>query len=410
MPVNMGLPLSSVLEAGSLAAPLKSATCRRIDLAVPEPFKNLINPQTVRAAAHHLQRAWPGFDRARFEQLAGNGLEALELKARAMQIASALEGCLPPSFAAAATVIETSLGPPLPEHEGVAQARDDAAGLSGWVVWPLGEYVARRGQQDAARALACLHALTQRFSAEWAIRPFIVHHPELCFATLRRWTQDPSAHVRRLVSEGSRPRLPWGLQLKALILDPSPTLPLLERLQNDPSAYVRRSVANHLNDIAKDHPAWVAQWLEHHLPGSSAEGRALLRHASRTLIKRGDPRVLAAWGLGKAFKGQALLSVAPRRLRVGDTVELRVELIASARRAQSLVLDYAVHHVKANGSVSAKVFKGWSLTLSGGEHRHFTKRHSMRAVTTRRYFAGTHRVELQINGQVVAAAAFELLA
>ncbi len=114
-----------------------------------------------------------------------------------------------------------------------------------------------------------LHAITQRFTAEWAIRPFIVAHPALCFATLERWVDDPSVHVRRLVSEGSRPRLPWGLQLKSLIADPTPTLPLLEALQDDASEYVRRSVANHLNDIAKDHPQLIAQWLERHLPGAS---------------------------------------------------------------------------------------------------------------------------------------------
>jgi 3-methyladenine DNA glycosylase AlkC len=110
---------------------------------------------------------------------------------------------------------------------------------------------------DVPRALRCLHALTQRFTAEFAIRPFIVQHPQRTLATLQRWVHDPSAHVRRLVSEGSRPRLPWGLRLQALVRDPSPTLPLLRALQDDPSAYVRRSVANHLNDIAKDHPALV---------------------------------------------------------------------------------------------------------------------------------------------------------
>src|SRR5439155_5352418 len=132
-----------------------------------------------------------------------------------------------------------------------------------------------------------------------AIRPFIVRHPALAFATLARWTTDPSPQVRRLVSEGSRPRLPWGLQLKSLIADPSPTLPLLEALMDDESEFVRRSVANHLNDIAKDHPALVAEWIETHLPGASAQRRALLRHASRTLIKRGDARILKAWGLGR---------------------------------------------------------------------------------------------------------------
>ena len=113
------------------------------------------------------------------------------------------------------------------------------------------------------RALQALHAMTQRFSAEWAIRPFIEHHPDAHLRHAgRAGPRDPSAHVRRLVSEGSRPRLPWGLQLKALIADPSPTLPLLRALQDDPSEYVRRSVANHLNDIAKDHPGLVADWLE----------------------------------------------------------------------------------------------------------------------------------------------------
>src|SRR5690606_37257126 len=127
---------------------------------------------------------------------------------------------------------------------------------------------------------------------------------------------DASPHVRRLASEGSRPRLPWGLQLKRLIADPSPTLPLLEALLDDPSEYVRRSVANHLNDIAKDHPALVVEWVVRHLPGVSAERRALLKHASRTLIKKGDARMLKAWGLGRRYAGTTALSITPKKLRV----------------------------------------------------------------------------------------------
>ena len=150
------------------------------------------------------------------------------------------------------------------------------------------------------RALPTLAELTQRFTAEFAIRPFISRHPQPTLDTLARWVHDPSAHVRRLVSEGSRPRLPWGLRLQALVQDPSPTLPLLRALQDDPSAYVRRSVANHLNDIAKDHPDLVARWVGEHRAGASAERAALLRHASRTLIKKGHPEVLAAWGLDHA--------------------------------------------------------------------------------------------------------------
>jgi hypothetical protein len=214
--------------------------------------------------------------------------------------------------------------------------------------------------------------------------------------------------VRRLVSEGSRPRLPWGMQLRALVADPSPTLPLLRALQDDTSEYVRRSVANHLNDVAKDHPARLADWLAEHLPEASAERRALLRHASRTLIKKGDARVLQAWGLGGRFRGEATLVLKPARLALGGAVQMTLELRSTARSAQTLVIDYAVHHVKADGSTSPKVFKGWQVSLAPREGRVLVKQHAVRPITTRTYHAGRHRVLVQINGQPVAEAAFTL--
>ena len=278
-----------------------------------EAFKNLINARTVDSAGRHLQRVWPGFDRKAFERQAAQGLDRLEFKARAMQLADALEATLPGDFARAADHIQASLAPPIPldaqgEPLGLAAGEaGDADGLRGWVVWSLAEFVARRGMDDVPRALACLHALTQRFSAEFAIRPFIQRHPQAVFPILHRWVDDPSAHVRRLVSEGSRPRLPWGLRLQALVADPAPSWPLLRALQDDPSAYVRRSVANHLNDIAKDHPDLVAGWVQAHRPGASAHREALLRHASRSLVKQGHAPTLAAWGLGQGLQGKARL-------------------------------------------------------------------------------------------------------
>jgi 3-methyladenine DNA glycosylase AlkC len=372
-----------------------------------EAFKNLIDEQTVREAARHFQRVWPGFEAVRFEALAQHGLQDLEFRARAMHLCAALEATLPTDFDRAAGLIEAALAPP-GEGDDLATLRSGPQGLAGWVVWPLGEYVVRRGADQPQRALQLLHALTQRHTAEWALRPFIESHPLLAFDTLARWCDDDSAHVRRLVSEGSRPRLPWGLQLKGLIRDPSPTLPLLRRLQDDPSAYVRRSVANHLNDIAKDHPQLIVQWLQEHLPGAPPARRALLKHACRTLIKQGHPQVLQAWGLGQALRGEARLSVAPKRLAVGDALTLSVHLRSTAVRAQTLLIDYAVHHVKASGETRPKVFKGWSLHLGAGEQATLHKRHSMRAVTTRRYHPGRHEVDLRINGQVVARAFFDL--
>ncbi|HEY9067492.1 MAG TPA: DNA alkylation repair protein [Burkholderiaceae bacterium] len=373
-----------------------------------EPFKNLINPGTVREIGAQLARAWPAFDRKRFEKLAATGLEALEFKARARHVADALEATLPDDFDAAAAVLEASLAPVGTSRSTVAPDAPRGDGLNGWAVWPLGDYVARRGLATPERALRTLHALTQRFTAEWPLRTFIEAHPELTFATLAVWAQDASEHVRRLVSEGSRPRLPWGLQLKGLIADPSPTLPLLLALQDDESEYVRRSVANHLNDIAKDHPEIVAAWVETHLLEASAQRRALLRHASRTLIKRGDPRMLKAWGLGRKLRGAATLALAPKRVALGDSLELAITLQSSARTTQKLVVDYAVHHVKANGATSPKVFKGWVLELAPGEERALRKRHSLRVITTRRYHAGRHAVDLLVNGEVVASAGFDL--
>lgn len=378
-----------------------------------EPFKNFLGPAVVADMARHLQRAGAatgaGFDARRFKSLALDGLEALEMKARAQHLCNALEHTLPEDFDAAADVMETALAS--------MDSADDAApdnpaphadGLSGWAVWPLTEYVARHGHADTPRALQALHAMTQRFTGEWAIRPFIVREPDLVFRTLSAWSEDPSPHVRRLVSEGSRPRLPWGMVLKPLVDDPSPTLPLLLRLMDDKSPYVRRSVANHLNDIAKDHPHLVEAWLREHLPGATTERLALLRHASRTLVKRGHAGVLGALGVGERFKGSAVFGVSPRKVQVGGSLEMQVSLSSTARTPQRLAIDYAVHHVKANGSTSPKVFKGWSFELAPGETRTLVKRHSLRPITTRSYYPGEHRIELVINGQPVAEAGFRL--
>jgi len=375
---------------------------------VAEPFKNLINPGTVQAIATHLSRVAPEFPAAQFTALALPGLGALELKARALQLCEALQATLPADFHIAAGWIEAALAPAGSVATGSDDPDDGAPGLSGWALWAAGEFVARRGLDHPQRALQALHAITQRFTAEWALRPFVLRHPELTYATLARWVDDPSEHVRRLVSEGTRPRLPWGLQLKPLIEDPSPTLPLLRALQDDANEYVRRSVANHLNDIAKDHPDLVASWLHEHLADASDQRRALLRHASRTLIKRGHPATLRAWGLAKPLRGEVSLKVSPTRAEAGAAVQLTVVLTSAARAPQRLAIDYVWHRVVANGGLAPKVFKGWTLELPAGETRTLLKRHSLREVTTRRLYPGRHEIELQVNGRSLAWAAFRL--
>ncbi len=382
-----------------------------------EPFKNLVSPATVQHMAHHLGRTTPGFDAVRFQALALHQQEELELKARILRISEALAETLPRDFSTACDAVEAALAPPLPlDDHGEPITAGSALhpeGLAGWSIWALGEWVARAGVPLDAdlwpRALACLHALTQRSTAEFAIRPFLQAHPQRVWPTLMAWASDPSAHVRRLASEGSRPRLPWGLRLQALVTDPSPSLPLLQALQDDTSRYVRRSVANHLNDIARDHPHVVSGWLECHLPDAPEPRRQLLRHASRGLIKAGHAPTLAVWGLGVPLHGQARFSLDAEQAAIGSGIGLRVELVSTTERPQALEIDYAVHHARPQGGHSVKVFKGWRCRLEPGAGLSLHKRHSLRPVTTRTLWPGPHRIELRINGQTLAEAGFELI-
>lgn len=368
-----------------------------------EPFKNRIDAALLQQMAAHLRRADRAFRHAKFLARAQDGLDALELKARVLHVADALAVALPDDFSAACELLQGALAPaPAPGDDDLATLVTTPRGLAGWAIWPMTEYVAQHGIDHPERALAALHALTQRFTAEFAIRPFLLQHPQLTLQHLHRWLHDPSPHVRRLVSEGSRPRLPWGRQLPALIADPTPTLPLLRHLQHDPSAYVRRSVANHLNDIAKDHPELVAAWIEEHAAAAAPPLRALLRHAARTLIKKGHKRALAAFGVAATFDGDASLRIAPRRPLLGESCELHVELGSTAAVPQRLVVDYVVHRLLADGSTRQKIWKGWQLTLAPGESRTLQKQHSLKPTTVRRNYAGRHRFELVVNGESVA--------
>lgn len=283
------------------------------------------------------------------------------------------------------------------------------------MVWPMTHLVGERGLDDPETSLRALHALTQRFSAEFAIRHLLLRHPGPTLRALERWTRDESAHVRRLVSEGTRPRLPWGVRLRPFVEDPSPTLALLEALKDDPSEYVRRSVANHLGDIAKDHPelavATARRWLDGVGPGAATRRQRLVKHGLRWLVKRGDAGALEVLGFGPP-QVEATLTGSPARATVGEEVHLEVALRSTARRgqAQPLMIDYVVHHVMANGGTSPKVFKWATRDLGPRATITLKKAHPLRVVSTRTLRPGEHRVEVQVNGAIVAGWAFELVA
>jgi 3-methyladenine DNA glycosylase AlkC len=211
---------------------------------------------------------------------------------RGQHLAQALRRCLPEPYAKALGILLATLTPP--------HAQTDGLGLAVFFYLPHSCFIAEYGLEPSHNgghdpfeiSLRAQYELTRRFTAEFSIRSFLLRHPERTLARLREWTSDPDPHVRRLCSEGTRPRLPWGKRLPAFIADPAPLLPILEALKNDPSLYVRRSVANHLGDIAKDHPELVFGLCERWLNGASKEVRWLIRHALRHPAKKSNRTAL----------------------------------------------------------------------------------------------------------------------
>jgi len=277
----------------------------------------------------------------------------------------------------------------------------------GFVSIFLSDFVAQYGLNDPEFSLKALRGFTRFGSAEFAVRPFLVQDQEGTLAEMTRWTTDSDEHVRRLASEGSRPRLPWGLRLQSLIRDPSPLGPILDALKGDEALYVRKSVANSLNDITKDHPDWVLARLRS-WDLTSAHTVWIAKRACRTLIKRGDPETLKLFGFGGKAAVEVTFKVTPSRLMLGGVLNLDARIDSKARKPQRLAIDYVVHYVKANGNSSPKVFKWAELDLAPGETVTLLKRQPIRDFTTRKHFSGRHVVEIQVNGQRVATAEFLL--
>ena len=368
-----------------------------------QPFKESLNPAAIRTLAARFRAAAPDFDAAAFEAHCCDGLEVLELKDRVRRIIEALHQHLPDDYLEALDIV-LRVGAAWPPNEG-----EDP--LAGFLAWPVIDFVGAHGLAHPEESLEAVRKLTHLFSAEFAIRPFLVEHRELTLRRLEAWTDDPGEHVRRLASEGTRPRLPWGMRLKDFQADPAPTLALLERLRDDPSEYVRRSVANHLNDVSKDHPELALQVAALWLEDASEERRWIVRHALRGLLRARHPKALNLMGFGTAPELEVEdFALSADGLRIGESLAFGLRVISKAQADQSLLIEYLVHHRKANGTTSPKAFRLAKLELGPGEARELEKRHSFRPVTTRRYYAGEHALEIIVNGQSFGRRSFLLKA
>ena len=260
----------------------------------------LLDREAIECLAHNVALVHPGFDAAGFQRDAHEGLAPLSILRRGEHLACVLRRHLPPAYDDAIAVLSLSLTPPL--------ARTEGLGLGVFFYLPHVSFVALYGLGPAENggrdpfetSMTAQYELTRRFSAEFSMRPFLIQWPERTLARLLEWTIDPDPHVRRLCSEGTRPRLPWAIRIPALILDPHPMIPILEALRDDPEEYVRRSVANHLGDIAKDHPELAFEICECWVSGASEDRKWLIRHAVRHPAKHGTAAALRLRELAKA--------------------------------------------------------------------------------------------------------------
>lgn len=270
------------------------------------------------------------------------------------------------------------------------------------------DFISLHGQDQFDLSMEALNYFTRFGSSEFAVRVFLKKDFKKGIAYMNRWAKDKNAHVRRLASEGSRPRLPWSFKLDQVISTPSVTSSILETLNQDPELYVRKSVANHLNDISKDNPdhmlKLVNSWDKTHIHTAW-----IIKHASRSLIKKGHSGSLAVFDFEKNAKVRtSKFKFKNSKLKLGDTLEFSFDLISEKKTPQKLVVDYIIHYVKKSGELSPKVFKLTELNLQGGETVSISKKQVMKDFTTRKHFAGKHVVEIQVNGKVLDKTTFVL--
>ncbi len=367
-----------------------------------EPLKNHFGADVPPAIASMIAAVHPSFPVKKFTRDALAGYEPLSLTERGWHIARVLRKHLPEDYPKAVDILVRSSSQP--------SGRSVGSGMGSFLFMPHCFFVAEYGLSHFDESMAAQHALTQRFTCEFSIRPYLVHHPEKTLARLRQWAADPSEHVRRLVSECTRPRLPWAMRLPAFQVNPSPVIELLELLKDDPALYVRRSVANNLNDIGKDHPDVLANTAKRWLKSASPEREWVVRHALRWAVKQGEPGALKALGFGKVATVEVLNpETTPKRPSIGGKVTISFDLHNPLKSAQDLMVDFQIHYIKANGTARAKVFKLKTLALPGGATAQLSKSVSLKEMTTRKHFAGLHRVDVIVNGQTMPLGEFELL-
>jgi len=352
-------------------------------------FKHAFNGALLQQIAHSISRYFPQFETTAFLAIEPQ-LADREMKARVHLIRDALAACLPKNYPEALNILVSVLK----ENQ-----------LKGFSVWPVAEFIQTYGLNYPDISLDALAIVTQHFTSEWAVRPFIKQYPQQTMMFLLECARSENVDIRRWASEGTRPRIPWGEQLPAFIQDPSETREILEVLKFDPELYVRKSVANHLNDITKDNPDYVIQLLndwkqQAAISTDTKKVDWIIKQALRTLIKKGHPDALSL--IGVQFGAEVVLdefSVKNSVIRLNESLEFTTQLRSISSQSQNIVLDYVLHFMKANNLTSPKVFKLRTFSLPPKGVIRINKKHTVKKITTRQYYEGIQYIEIQVNGK-----------
>ena len=363
----------------------------------PFQLKNIYTRELLKGYAELLQSIWPSFPVKSFvEAVFNEEWPSLELKQRTRHISQALRRHLPASYSEATDILvksaEVLRGP----------SGDHMMFQYGFIA----DFVEAFGVPEPDISIPAMEAITRCTSAEFAVRPFLLKYPERMYQQMLDWAKHPSYSVRRLASEGFRTRLPWGMGVPAIKKDPSPILPVLEILKTDAAETVRRSVANSLNDIAKDFPE-LALELAQKWQGISAETDWVVRHGCRMLLKRGNPVALRLFGFEQADTQVAVRDFdCTKQVPVGGKLAFKFSLENTGAQTANLRVEYAIAYLTASGKISNKVFKIKELTLAPGEAVSFDKYQRFQDFTTRKHYPGAHRIAVLANGLEAAALDF----
>ncbi|MBY0417610.1 MAG: DNA alkylation repair protein [Pararheinheimera sp.] len=353
-------------------------------------LKAVFSPAFLQQLAELCQRYTATFDTDQFlQQTQGFDWEQLELKARVRRVSHSLHNSLNLAYPDAIRVL--------------IPISSNFSGLQGFV---FADYVEVYGLDDPQTSFQALAHFTCFSTAEFAIRPFFQRYPELTLVQMTLWASSDNLHLRRLASEGARPRLPWGMALKAYKKDPMPLLPILQQLKTDTEPYVQRSVANHLNDISKDHPELVLD-IAHSWFGQHLVTDWIIKHALRGLLKQAHPRALALFGL-QQLPLQVRLTMINAQVSAHQPLQFEIELSGPEDLQAKLRLEYKIGYRKKSGQLNYKVFQ-LSNKVWTGQNMHFERRQSFIDLTTRKHYPGQHHLQIMLNGHCYAESFFDFL-